>query len=206
MKIFTIIFYFTFLLPFSLQFNGKLPRKRPLLPNPLPIKKQDLHTDSTGNFSVTDLPGIVPPLGLWDPLRITKSNDKGMIMYLREAELQHSRLAMLSMIVLPTLEVIDKQDLAINAYDIHYSYILSEEGFVLITALEIARMLIQYESPFVKKFRLKNSVSPGNILKIPNENLSIDMMNKELSNGRLAMIASLGYIVQELVTHQKIIH
>ena len=128
--------------------------------NPLPIQKQDLHTDSTGNFSVTDLPGIVPPLGLWDPLRITKSNDKGMIMYLREAELQHSRLAMLSMIVLPTLEVIDKQDLAINAYDIHSSYILSEEGFVLITALEIARMLIQYESPFVKKFRLKNQFRP----------------------------------------------
>ena len=32
----------------------------------------------------------------------------------------------------------------------------------------------------------------------------IDKANKELSNGRLAMIGVLGYMVQELVTNQKI--
>ena len=96
---------------------------------------------------MTDLPGIIPPLDS-GTLYITKAMIKDDYVS-EEAELQHSRLAVLSMIVY-RLEVIDKQDLAINAYDIHSSYILSEEGFVLITALEIARMLIQYESPFVK--------------------------------------------------------
>ena len=34
---------------------------------------------------------------------------------------------------------------------------------------------------------------------------NVDLMDKELNNGRLATIAVLGFIVQELVTGQKIL-
>ena len=49
---------------------------------------------------------------------------------------------------------------------------------------------------------LKDDIEPGQL----NSYYTFDetLSNKELSNGRLAMLASLGYIAQELVTQQAI--
>ena len=145
--------------------------------------------------------GAIPPLGKWDPLNITSNCDDRMIVYLREAEQQHGRVAMASTVILPIIDIYDKSDIAINAYQNHPS----EIAFSVFMMYEIVRILVLYENPQNKAFRLKKDVYPGNTFKYNVSDISIDLVNKELSNGRLAMIGSIIYIMQELITQNKIL-
>ena len=70
-------------------------------------------------------------------------------------------------------------------------------------------MLRGWENPFVGTnnfFKVKADYQPGDLgFRLKDSMISDDLMNKELNNGRLAMIASLGMIVQELVTNKSIL-
>jgi hypothetical protein len=65
---------------------------------------------------------------------------------------------------------------------------------------EFYTMLIGWQNPLKKAFSLNPDYQPGDYklgLWNPSDG---DLMDKELNNGRLAMIAMLGMMVQELVT------
>jgi light-harvesting complex I chlorophyll a/b binding protein 1 len=67
-------------------------------------------------------------------------------------------------------------------------------------------MVYGWEDPQVKPFALKEDYQPGDLkfkLGITEETMGTQM-DKELNNGRLAMIGILGMMVQELVTHQQL--
>ena len=146
--------------------------------------------------------GDIPPLGYFDPLQITQTADESTVKYLREAELHHGRIAMIASLMLPSIDYFAKDDLAIDYFSKNHGE-FNQLGLAYMSFFELARLLTLYESPSKKLFSLKENGQPGMLnTYVPfDENMS----NMELSNGRLAMIGALGYIVQELVTQQKII-
>merc|ERR1712196_629905 len=176
---------FGFMMSMMMVVNGFIPLTKPVVTN-------------------FEYVGDIAPTGYFDPLQISEQLDEEMIKYLREAELQHARVAMYSMLFLPYLDLTDKEHLAINKLS-SMSFEEQLPYWIGAGAYEFARMGAGWRNPFMERgaeFKLEENYQPGNVLKVPQENYSSQLLNSELSNGRLAMIGALGYIVQELVTGQ----
>ena len=125
--------------------------------------------------------------------------------FLREAELKHGRLAMMASIMLPLTEQFTDK-LGIHFFQDHPELI--EVGVFFMFASEFLSMIRGWENPLKKPFTLKEDYQPGNLgfnTAITEDSMGVNM-DKELNNGRLAMIGVLGMMVQELVTHQQLFH
>ena len=139
----------------------------------------------------------------FDPLGFSDNVPDIEVSRLRESELKHGRWAMISSVSIPLLETHSSEP-AIHAYDTQ----LATAGLILMG--EFGIMTCGYENPFVNgspvAFKLRGDYQPGDLglsnNSILSESMFVDMSNKELNNGRLAMFASLGMIAQELVTNK----
>ena len=123
--------------------------------------------------------------------------------YMREAELKHGRLAMVAALLLPLSEQFSDR-LGINFFQENPEFVVS--GLSLMVLNEFTSMVYGWEDPLVKPFALKEDYQPGDLkftLGVTEETMGTQM-DKELNNGRLAMIGVLGMMVQELVTHQQL--
>lgn len=152
--------------------------------------------------------GITKPLDYFDPLGFAKNKPQRDLVRLREAELKHSRWGMISAVAIPVTELVTHEK-AIHVLDnADPNIVITFTG--VIAAAEFQSMLSGWENPFIgsKYLRLKEDYQPGNLgFALPLSFLDKDelfMLDAELNNGRLAMIGSLGMIVQELVTDKPI--
>ena len=121
--------------------------------------------------------------------------------FYRESELKHGRLAMMGTIMLPLLEH-NGDVLGIDAFQ---SLPDNTQLYVVYAMFmcELYTMCIGWENPVNSAFTLKSDYQPGDFKIGWNEkNADVDLMDKELNNGRLAMVGMLGMMVQEVVTHQ----
>lgn len=148
--------------------------------------------------------GATAPLGVFDPLQFQSKNSPEQLARFREAELKHGRWGMISALSIPLIE--SKTHLpAIHEFD-H----LSDNTQIIVVSLilmgEFGTMLKGWKDPFKNGtdnyFKLKPEYQPGDLGFETSNPDDVDMANKELNNGRLAMIASLGMIAQELVTNK----
>lgn len=146
--------------------------------------------------------GDIEPTGYFDPLHLTDNTSEETLKYLREAEIHHGRIAMVSSLILPVLDYVNKDELSINVLSKSNEQVNQACLFYMLI-YEFARMSKLYKSPTEKLFALKDNVQPGYLnTYVPFDE---DKSNKELSNGRLAMLGVLGYMAQELVTQQKVL-
>ena len=157
------------------------------------------------NMKTFKYEGDIAPMNYFDPLGISSNLNEQTTKYIREAELHHGRVAMCSMVILPLLDFLDKEHLAINKLS---SLRFEEQLPYLIgmAAFEAARMKSGWKDPFTERnawFKLEEEYQPGNIFNLSEKYYQSELLNRELSNGRLAMIASIGYICQELATGAK---
>lgn len=150
-----------------------------------------------------DFYGDTEPLNYFDPFNILKDKSENYKKNVREAEIQHGRIAMFAFACLVIIDVISPNDkLAVNYLS---NTNIPNQLFVLsiFTCFEFFRMFVNYENPFKNEntFTIKKNNQPGKYTDIQ---VSEYLKNAEINNGRLAMFATLGYMVQELVTKQSI--
>jgi hypothetical protein len=160
------------------------------------------------NFQQFNFNGITKPLNYFDPLGFAKSKQQRDLVKLREAELKHSRWGMISSAAIPVTELVTHEK-AIHVLDnANANIVIAFLGFI--AAAEFQSILLGWENPFVGSnyLKLKEKYEPGDLgFGVSRSFLDKDeifMSNAELNNGRLAMIGSLGMIVQELVTDKPI--
>lgn len=145
--------------------------------------------------------GSTPPIENFDPFQFSKDNDR--MVFFREAELKHGRLAMVASTIIPIVENFTHRT-GIHEFDnLPTNIQLLITGTMFIS--EFSSMIRGWENPVKKPFTLRKDYQPGDYdfdtIDVTTDNAG-DLLDKELNNGRLAMIGALGMIAQELVTNK----
>ena len=174
-------------------------------------------------FDVEALPGILEPVGFFDPAGLAEKATPALIRKYREAELAHGRVSMLAVIGFLVGEKVEGSsflfDASISGPAItHITQV--PDGFwaviiAFIGAYEATRAEIGWvdpaDCPVDQPGILKDDYMPGDLkfdplgLKPEDEEEFFIMQTKEINNGRLAMIAAAGFLAQEAVDGKGII-
>ena len=173
-------------------------------------------------FSAPGAVGVTAPFGFFDPLGLTKGLSESELQLRREAELAHGRVAMvgaLGFLVQETFHPIFPQvgGPAINQLTAITTFSGGQTAFatmsMAIAFAELNRARTGWIDPkdLVEAGpRLQADYSPGDLgfdpigLKPKDAAGLVAMQNKEINNGRLAMIGVAGMVGQELVTQHGI--
>jgi len=168
------------------------------------------------------LNGITAPTGFFDPLSLSANTSPEQVKRYREAELTHGRVCMLAAIGFLVGEAVQDKTLFYN-WDgnitgpaiVHFQQ--TRQGFweplvIFIGVCEAYRVAVAWANPAEDgAFVLKDNYSPGQLgfdpLGIcPTDEAEFNQLQtKEINNGRLAMIATAGFVAQELVNKKGII-
>lgn len=163
------------------------------------------------------LPGAISPLGYFDPLGFCNERELGGVKRFREAEVMHGRVAMMA-----TVGYLIGENTPTIAYGFDTPTIANNQipeipgtvlfpFFLAINIAEAYRANKGWVEPGLGPlFTLRENYYPGDLgfdplgLKPTNASDFANMQAKELSNGRLAMLAAAGMCVQEQINGKAI--
>jgi len=160
-------------------------------------------------------------LGYFDPLGFSTDISGGKLLFYREVELKHGRVAMLAslgILVGEHFHPLFGGDIDVPAYLAFQQTPLETFWPAVVPAIAIPEIfsVFTFENPAEQNlmtgeyWKMKDDHEPGDLgfdplgLKPKDPEKLKEMQNKELNNGRLAMIAAAGMIAQELATGQKL--
>ena len=153
--------------------------------------------------------------GLKTTVSVTNvKSTKDIPKFVQEAELKHGRVAMVSALTIPTLELLNGNHQGI--YELSSQPLNFQLGLLGAFGLsEVCQLFKAYEFPMEpsKWFKMKDNHVPGeysfdplNIVNSTPDTLTNERLkNGELLNGRIAMLAAFGILVQELCTDKTVI-
>jgi len=164
------------------------------------------------------LAGVTAPMGYFDPLGFTADcPTAGKLLFYREVELKHGRVAMLAalgIVVGEQYHPLFGGDIDVPAAVAFQQTPLEVFWPAVVAAIAIPEVFSvqSFQDPTKggRTWEMKLDHTPGDIgfdplgLKPTDPQEFKEMQTKELNNGRLAMIAAAGMIAQELVTGQKL--
>lgn len=153
-----------------------------------------------------DMAGVTGPLGFWDPWGFSKEGD---LSYFRSAELKHGRICMLAFLGIVVSEkfhpIFDAW--GDGSFD---SAIASHFSKTAVENFWPAFWINMAAHEYLLTLNKKDPMAPGDFgfdpfgLKPKSPVEFLQMQNKELNNGRLAMIVVADIIAKELVTGKKV--
>ena len=168
-----------------------------------------------------DLPGAIAPAGEFDPAGLLDGKSKSEVFRLREAELQHGRVSMVAcagFLVqepfhplgdnLPVLEQVQHlPDPLLFAIPTVIGF-LENARVQRWTGNAVIRGVLPTSNggPYLGYYPGEIGYYPGDVCFDPLNLKPVDpaelklMQNRELANGRLAMLAAAGFVAQELAT------
>ena len=154
------------------------------------------------NAWINEKVGIVAPTNFFDPLGLSKNKSDQVMKHYRESELKHGRVAMAACL-----------GWYLTAGGVHPAFDskLSSDPIEAMTQLPLLGwMQIVFACGAVEwlaeKIKERPGYEPGDLLGsaywVDNSDAGwVDYQNKELTNGRLAMLAFMGIFVQDLYFH-----
>jgi len=165
-----------------------------------------------------DMAGNTAPLGFFDPLGFSTDCSAGKLLFYREVEIKHGRIGMLASLGFLVAEQF--HPLFGGKIDVP-SYIAFQEtplqsfwpAVVIAIAGTEVRSVMTFQEPdetMDRFWTMKTDRVPGDFnwdplgLRPSDPEKLKELQNKELNNGRLAMIAAAGMIAQELATGKKL--
>lgn len=168
-------------------------------------------------FDVTQMPGVLPPVGFWDPLKLSKGKTETRMRWFRECEIKHGRVSMLAALGFVVQESF--HPLFGGNIDVPSAFSFQQtplENFwgpvVLVLSLIEAQAVNTVQAPTNAGFGVLQEdhelgdfgFDPMGYKPAMSDAELRDRKNKELQNGRLAMLGIAGMVAQELTTGQKL--
>jgi hypothetical protein len=168
-------------------------------------------------YKASALAGVSAPMNFFDPLGFCTTVTAGKLLFYREVELKHGRVAMLASLGIVVGE--NYHPLFGGNIDSPAIYAFQETPLqtfwpAVLAALAILETfsVFTFQDPVAggEQWAIREDHEPGNLgfdplgLKPKDQKELIEMKTKELNNGRLAMFAVAGMVAQEMVTGTKL--
>merc|ERR1711937_1086197 len=183
-------------------------------------KDKVANMEAAVKIKAQNMAGVTKPLNFFDPLGITTSCNEGKLLFYREVEIKHGRVAMLAslgFLVGEQFHPLFGGDIDVPSLVAFQATPLQNFWPAVVAALAVPEIfsVFSFEQPknlnrWEETWTMKSDHQPGDLgfdplgLKPTDAVEFKEMQTKELNNGRLAMIAAAAMIAQEVATGEKL--